>query len=94
MKNHTGTHVLNFALRKVVGEIEQKGSLVAPDKLRFDLTSKQSLTYEQVHFRVLENVQIPSIFCGRNIEQISSNYTHNETNFQDKIGGRRIAVVN
>ncbi|MCP9260421.1 Alanine--tRNA ligase, cytoplasmic [Dirofilaria immitis] len=48
MKNHTGTHVLNFALRKVIGEIEQKGSLVAPDRLRFDLTSKQSLTYEQI----------------------------------------------
>uniref|UniRef100_A0A8R1XPA9 Alanine--tRNA ligase n=1 Tax=Onchocerca volvulus TaxID=6282 RepID=A0A8R1XPA9_ONCVO len=48
MKNHTGTHVLNFALRKIIGEIEQKGSLVAPDRLRFDFTSKQSLTYEQI----------------------------------------------
>lgn len=48
MKNHTGTHVLNYALRLELPEVDQKGSLVAPDRMRFDFTSKQGLKVEQV----------------------------------------------
>lgn len=47
--NHTGTHILNFALREVLGdEINQKGSLVASEKLRFDFSHKQGLTLDEV----------------------------------------------
>ncbi|XP_058790099.1 alanine--tRNA ligase, cytoplasmic [Phymastichus coffea] len=49
MSNHTATHALNFALRNVLGaESDQKGSLVAPDRLRFDFTNKGAMTIDQV----------------------------------------------
>lgn len=49
MNNHTGTHVLNNVLRKVLGnDSDQRGSLVMPDRLRFDFTNKGPMTTKQI----------------------------------------------
>lgn len=47
--NHTGTHVLNYALKEVLGDgVDQKGSLVAQEKLRFDFSHKQGVTDDEL----------------------------------------------
>src|SRR5690606_6621192 len=61
------THLLHYALRRVLGEqAQQKGSLVGPDRLRFDFTSGRALTQDEL--RKVEDLVNEKILLNAPVE--------------------------
>ncbi len=82
--NHSATHLLHAALRKVLGtHVTQKGSLVAPDKLRFDFSHYEGLTPAQLaQLEKLVNDQI----------RANADTTTNVMSYDDAVGAGAMAL--
>ncbi len=66
-RNHTATHLVHAALREIVGShVRQAGSVVDPDRLRFDYTNMQALSQEQI--RAVQDRVNEKIRLNRDVE--------------------------
>ncbi len=94
--NHTGTHLLHAALRKLLGEsARQMGSLVAPDRLRFDYAASAPLTPEQItEIERLVNEQIlRDVEVAKQYMSMEESRAHGAIAFFGEKYGDRVRVV-
>jgi alanyl-tRNA synthetase len=83
-RNHTATHLLHLALRQVLGEhVQQRGSLVAPERLRFDFSSLSAVKPEEL--REIQRIVNESI--RRNLKVYDE-----ESSYQEAVGAGVIAL--
>jgi alanyl-tRNA synthetase len=70
-RNHTGTHLLHWAMREVLGDhVRQQGSWVGPDRLRFDFSHYEPLTSEEI--AEIEDLANREVFSGGSVEHFET----------------------
>ena len=73
-RNHTGTHLLQAALREVLGKhVRQQGSLVSPDRLRFDFSHMSKLSESEIY--EVEKLMNSKIRSNLPVKKHSTSYT-------------------
>ena len=93
-RNHTGTHLLHAALRQVLGpHVKQAGSLVAPDRLRFDFSHFAQVADEEL--QEIENIVNREVLANAKVEtledvpiDVAVNEYHAMALFGEKYGDR------